>query len=262
MSEDFDENENTIIRPSLNGFLGLVSFSTRIPVTRYLTIEQMAASVILWPYLGLLVGLVAAIVCYISNHILGFSLLLTSTIVYCFLIWFGGFNHADGVMDMGDGLMSHGTKERKLEIMRDSMVGTGGIATFFIISVLTIVALSDVGANHLLATIVLVEACSKLSMITSMLYGSNDSSGIGRQIKKGMDYRVLVFDSLVLMLLGYPFLGYASVVGVIGSVVFGFYISYVAQKNFGCVTGDIMGSASEMGRLFTLICIVVALNLL
>nr|WP_263641036.1 adenosylcobinamide-GDP ribazoletransferase [Methanobrevibacter arboriphilus] len=34
--------------------------------------------------------------------------------------------------------MVHGTPEKKISVMRDSMIGTGGIALFFIVGILTI----------------------------------------------------------------------------------------------------------------------------
>ncbi|WP_394325417.1 adenosylcobinamide-GDP ribazoletransferase [Methanobrevibacter arboriphilus] len=53
-------------------------------------------------------------------------------------MWFNGFHHLDGLIDIGDALMVHGTPEKKISVMRDSMIGTGGIALFFIVGILTI----------------------------------------------------------------------------------------------------------------------------
>lgn len=71
----------------------------------------MSGSVILWPYIGLGIGIIGAVMAYILSNIFGFSSFLTATMLYCFLIWFTGFNHVDGILDMGDGLMAHGEPE-------------------------------------------------------------------------------------------------------------------------------------------------------
>lgn len=250
------------IKPSLNGFLGLISFSTRIPIKRYITIEQMAGTVILWPYIGLGIGVIGAIIAYIISQIFGFSNFLTATIVYCFLIWFTGFNHVDGILDMGDGLMAHGEPEKRLSIMRDSMVGAGGIATFFIVASITIAALSSIPSNYLVVSIILMELCAKLSMITSMVFGKTDSNGIGKEIKKGMDYKVLVFTIIISFIIGYLLLNSSGVMAVLASAISGIYLSSVADKSFGCVTGDIFGASNEIGKVIALLFIILNLNIM
>ena len=191
-----EETENTtrktIVCPNLNGILGLVSFSTRIPVNRYVSIEEMASSVIIWPYVGFGIGILGALIAYVSHILLGLTTTLTAAIIYAFLIWFTGFNHLDGVMDMGDGLMVHGDAEKRLSVMRDSMVGTGGIATFFIVASLTLAALASVPTEIFIQTIIIMEFVSKFSRITSMVIGRDDTRGIGRLIKSGIDAKVLL----------------------------------------------------------------------
>ena len=250
------------VSPSLNGILGLISFSTRIPINRYITIKEMAGSVILWPYIGLGIVVIGAIVSFILNNVLSFSNILTATLIYCFLIWFTGFNHVDGVMDMGDGLMVHGDPEKRLNVMRDSMVGTGGIASFFIVAITTIAAIASVQSIYLIPAIILMELCAKLSMVTSMVFGTSDSKGIGKEIKKGMDYKVLVVNIIISLIIGYLLLDAAGVMAVFASVICGLYLSYLAEKRFGCVTGDILGASNEYGRVVSLIFIILNVMLL
>lgn len=250
------------VKPSLTGLLGLISFSTRVPIKRYVTIEQMSGSVILWPYIGLGIGIIGAVMAYILSNIFGFSSFLTATMLYCFLIWFTGFNHVDGILDMGDGLMAHGEPEKRLSIMRDSMVGAGGIATFFIIAIMTIAALSSVPAQYLIASIILMELCAKLSMITSMVFGRTDSNGIGKEIKKGMDYKILIFTIIISLIIGYFLLNASGVMAVFASVISGLYLSNVADKSFGCVTGDIFGASNEIAKVVSLLFIILNLNIM
>lgn len=261
---DNNLNQHSIhkLRPSVNGILGIISFSTRIPITRYITIEQMQGSVMLWPYVGMFIGFVAMIFAYVLMYIFHFTPLLTSALVYAFILWFTGFNHLDGVLDMGDGLMAHGDAKRRLEIMRDSMVGTGGISTFFLVAAITIAAYSSIDYSHLLAVIVLAETCSKYSMITSMLYGDDDSKGIGRQIKDGMNIKILLVNLILISIIGYLLIGIAGVVVAFVAVFTGFMMSFIAQRNFGCVTGDIMGATNELSRTITLIVLVILFNIL
>ncbi len=255
------EKENkTVVRPNINGILGIVSFSTRIPVNRYVSIEEMASSVVIWPYVGLAIGILGAIVAYVSHFLLGLSLMLTSVLVYVFIIWFTGFNHVDGVMDMGDGLMVHGDPEKRLNVMRDSMVGTGGIATFFIVASLTLTALSSIPESHLIQSILLMEFAAKFSMITSMVIGKDDTKGIGRLIKSGINSKILFILLIINSIIGYFILGISGVCAIIAAVATGLYLSHMADKTFGCVTGDIMGASNEIARVVSLIVLLITFN--
>ncbi|MCD7781689.1 MAG: adenosylcobinamide-GDP ribazoletransferase [Methanosphaera sp.] len=247
------------IKPSVDGVLGLISFSTRIPINRYITIEQMAGSVILWPYIGLGLGLIVGVIAYILDYII-LEPLLVATLVYCFIIWFTGFNHTDGVMDLGDGIMVHGDASKRLSVMRDSTVGTGGIATFFIVSIVTIMALGAIPSGYLIQSVILMELCTKLSMITSMVFGDSDTKGIGVEIRKGMDLKALVVSIIVSLVIGGLLLGEAGVIAVFVSALTGLYLSNLADKTFGCVTGDILGASNEIARAVCLVFIVINLT--
>lgn len=255
-------NSKTVVHPSINGLLGIISFSTRIPVNRMVTIEEMASSVIIWPYVGLLIGAVGALIAYISHIILGLNTMLTAVIVYGFIIWFTGFNHVDGVMDMGDGLMVHGDFEKRLAVMRDSMVGTGGIATFFVVASLTLAALSSVPSTIFVQTVFLMEFASKFSMITSMVIGKDDTRGIGRLIKSGINSKILLILVIINSLIGYLILGIPGICAILAAVCTGLYLAHMADNTFGCVTGDVMGASNEIARVVSLIVIIIATNFL
>lgn len=253
--------KNAIIKPSINGILGIIGFSTRIPIKRFTTLEEMQGNVFIWPYIGILIGVVGAVIAYILYDILNLPLLLSAALIYSFLIWFTGFNHIDGVMDLGDGLMVHGDHEKRLNVMRDSMVGTGGISTFFIVAVITVAALASIPVNEVISTVILMELSAKISMITTMEFGSTDTKGIAREIKKGMDYKVLSINIIIALIIAYLLLGEIGVIALTASVVFGLYLAMVAEKNFGCVTGDMLGASNEIGRAVALIFIVLNMSI-
>lgn len=257
-----DEKRKTVVHPNINGILGIISFSSRVPVNRYVTIEEMASSVVTWPYVGLLIGVLGAVVAYISHYLLGLTTMLTAVLIYIFIIWFTGFNHVDGVMDMGDGLMVHGDAEKRLAVMRDSMVGTGGISTFFIVASLTLAALASIPSNYLIQSVILMEFAAKFSMITSMVIGRDDSKGIGRLIKSGINSKILFILLIINSVIGYFILGIPGICAIISSVVTGLWIAHKADKTFGCVTGDIMGASNEIARVISLIVLLISFNFL
>ncbi|MBO7518822.1 MAG: adenosylcobinamide-GDP ribazoletransferase, partial [Methanobrevibacter sp.] len=157
-NDDYFEKQNPSILRSIGG---LLTFSTILPLNIYTTIDEMARLTWFWPVLNGLIGLIATIIAFILAKFIHFDPFLIATIVYGFLLLINGFNHFDGLMDFGDGIMVHGSPEKKLSIMKDPMTGVGGIATGFIVGTITIAAYTSlinyayaVGLNFLLLIIV------------------------------------------------------------------------------------------------------------
>ena len=68
-----------------------------------------------------------------------------------------GALHEDGLADVADGFGGGATRERKLEIMRDSRIGTYGVCALILSFILRISALTNLG-DPALVTAVLVAA--------------------------------------------------------------------------------------------------------
>src|SRR5215472_10652299 len=78
-----------------------------------------------FPLVGLLLGLILSLLAILSGPYLP-SLALAALLVVV-NIWLTGGLHLDGLMDACDGLFGGRNPERKLEIMRDSRVGSFGV---------------------------------------------------------------------------------------------------------------------------------------
>jgi len=56
-----------------------------------------------------------------------------------------GFNHLDGLLDLGDALMIKGDRERKIKALKDVEIGSGGIGLLLVYLSIQIVALLKLG---------------------------------------------------------------------------------------------------------------------
>ncbi|MEM9139739.1 MAG: adenosylcobinamide-GDP ribazoletransferase, partial [Pseudomonadota bacterium] len=108
-------------------FVGIM-FLTRLPVPQGLRhVEgRLARSARYFPLVGVLVGLLTAIVFLVTSEILPTEIAAGLTIA-AGIVLTGGL-HEDGLADCCDGLGGGATREHALEIMRDSRVGTFGAA--------------------------------------------------------------------------------------------------------------------------------------
>ena len=251
----FEDEEFSPIR----SILGLLTFSTILPIRVYTSIEYMTKLTWCWPFLHLFIGIFAAICGYVSLEYLHLNSFFTAAIVYAFLMIITGYNHLDGVMDMADGVMVHGDSERKIKIMKDPSVGAGGVATLFLVASLTIAGIYNILDYNFLCGIVICEMASKTSLITTALLSEPLIPGIGSYFIRETNIANFSVSTMLVACIAGLLGGTAGIVGVAGAMVSGIIIALVARRNFGLANGDVLGMSNEVGRLFALLFMAVAL---
>ena len=243
----------------LGGIAGLISFSTILPLNIHTSIEEMASFTWFWPIIGGLIGIFVGAVGFISLNMLHLSTLISSAIVYSFAIWFTGFHHLDGLMDMGDGLMVHGDHNKKIKVMRDTMVGTGGISLFFIVGIITFSAINAIPAGLIFLILLISEIAAKTSLITCATFSKPFPDGTGRVFIESMNIKLLVLSFILTAIIGFLALNITGILGIIGGIIGGALVAAVASKQFKYATGDILGASNEIGRLVALLVMTTAL---
>ena len=66
-------------------------------------------------------------------------------------------------------------------------------------------------------------------------------------------------STALIAIIAYLLGGFAGIAGVIGAMISGLLISVVAKRNFVLANGDVLGMSNEVGRLFSLLFMAVAL---
>ncbi len=117
---------NYMIRKEITIFLTAIMFYTRIPIpanTEFST-DYLNKATRYFPFIGLLVGGIGAVIFLLGHFILPLHVAIILSMVSTILVT-GAF-HEDGFSDFSDGFGGGYTKERILEIMKDSRIGTYG----------------------------------------------------------------------------------------------------------------------------------------
>ena len=254
----FEDEEFSPIR----SLLGLLTFSTILPINVFTSIEYMTKLTWCWPFIHLFIGILAAICGYVSLNLLHLNPFFTSVIVYAFLMIITGYNHLDGVMDMADGVMVHGEPERKIRIMKDSSVGAGGVATLFLVASLTIAGIYNILDYHFIFGIIICEMTAKTSLITTALLSKPLTPGIGSYFIKETNLSNYIASTVIVGVIAFLLGDLVGVIGVLGAIVSGIIISLIARRNFVLANGDVLGMSNEVGRLFSLLFMSVALYFL
>ena len=240
---------------------GLITFSTILPLNIYTNIEEMAKMTWFWPVVGALVGLIGLLIGYFLN-ILHFPSFVISAIIYSFFIWFNGFHHLDGLIDTGDALMVHGSPEKKIGVMRDSMIGTGGIGLFFIVAIISIALLNSLIFVGAVATILVCEMSAKVGLVSCCVTSKPGIDGTGKHFIKSMTIPKFIATLIITGAIAYFFASFVGILGVLGGVFGGALIALIGKNNFKIATGDVLGASNEIGRLFSLLFMLIALIIL
>jgi len=231
--------------------LDLIGFFTRIPSGKT-SIKKAAEYSFLLPVLGVFIGLIVGVFSFLFfKYMFGFLAALL-TIVFLFLIT--GLNHLDGLADFADGLYTSGTKERKIEAMKDVKIGIAGV-TFVLFTILFLVyAIFLIKGD--IYKIVITEICAKTAMLSALFFSKPLGSGIGKLFIEKINKAAYPFSVLFSIVISFILLGFLGVSAVIISIIVSLIMVFVAFRGFGGVNGDVIGAINEISRIvcmFTLL---------
>ncbi len=236
-------------------FLLAVQFLTRLPVPArdIYSPRRMAASVGYYPIVGMLVGGASAIVFAAADTFFPQPLAVVIAIAAGLLLT-GAF-HEDGLADTFDGVGGGSTRDKALDIMRDSRLGTYGTLALIIALAVKAGALISLSPTNVIAALIAGHGLSRLSsvlVIATSRYVRDE--GAGKPVADG----VSAFSLAVALGTGALILAVWCVLHipmVLAWAVAGLVIGHVLMRLFferklGGYTGDTLGAvqqASEIG---------------
>lgn len=227
------------------------SFLTIIPANNS-SIETVAKYMYIFPIVGILIGLL------IGSFAFGLSLFLDPLIVSLLVVGalsvITGIHHTDGLADFADGLMTKGKKEKKLQAMKDVSTGSAGIVSVVLYIVGMIIAISLMSGFVLFQAILLSEILAKFSMVLQASMGRSASVGSNSPFVQIMRDKKRLFIAGIITLI--PLVVIGGTIGLFvfaGGIVVTMFILAISTRNFGGITGDVLGATNEITRLSSLI---------
>lgn len=223
------------------------SFLTIIP-TGSSDLQTVARHMYLFPIVGIAIGLMVGSAAY------GLSLflepLIVGLLVAAALVLITGIHHTDGLSDFADGLMVRGTKQRKLEVMRDHSVGSAGIVSIVLYVAGVVIALSTIKGFEIFVAILAAEIIAKFSMVLLASFGPSAWEGSNSDFVQNMkDRKKLVIAALItggsisILQTNAAFLALAT------AIILTIIILAISRRSFGGISGDIMGATNEITRV-------------
>ena len=248
--------------------LELLGLLTRIRLTRRrLDLEAAASQQLLFPLVGLIVGLLAALAILLLDFVLGDKeALLSGALLVVFLYGVTGIMHTEGLADMADGVMAQGTAQRKREVMKDPHVGVAAVIAVVLLMVAyfalasrmcaqadrTIHPWPDLVGVPFVLGMVVSEVAGKLAMNVSMFIGPSSHAGMGSLFVEKATVSRLLGSLAIAMIACFAMVGFFALIALTG-IFAGALVTGMAGKHFGGVSGDIFGAANEIGRISALV---------
>lgn len=165
----------------------------------------------------------------------------------------GGF-HEDGLADAADGLGGGQTPERRLEIMKDSRVGTYGVLALGLVLAIKVLALAALPLATAALALVAAHGAGRAAAVAVMALGRHVGGRDGAKYKPAPD-GVRGSEALVAAGLGlWPLalLGWAGLAGAAAGAALAMVLALTARRLIGGYTGDVLGGveqACELGVL-------------
>jgi adenosylcobinamide-GDP ribazoletransferase len=213
-----------------------------------------------FPLVGGLVGFVAGAVVWLLDVILVLPQAISGILGVGMLLLITGVHHTDGLLDFGDALVFHGPRSMKIRIMHDNQTGAGALALGIIVLTTTALSIASLNPAIVLQSMVASESAAKFTLVLLASTGKSASQGMNRQfVKIGHDkfrWLRLGLSAGFLALLSLPTLGITGVAAVCSSVIAGIAMLGLSDRQFGGVTGDVMGAANDLTRMIALVTIV------
>ncbi|WP_374377119.1 adenosylcobinamide-GDP ribazoletransferase [Dongia sp.] len=232
-------------------FLAL-GFFTRLPVP---AVEgHLGGAVRAFPFAGLIVGLIGALVYFVAMEI-GLSGLLAALLAVAATGIVTGALHEDGWADVCDALGARGGVEKRLEILRDSRLGSyGGLALIFSTSI-KVAAIANLGAPELVAgALVAAHSLSRgvlpLVMARMPLARSNGlAHDAGRPSITAANWSLII--ALIIAVIAVA--PVAALVALVAALAATWLVAKLAQAKFGGYTGDVLGAVEQLAEMAILV---------
>jgi len=240
-------------------FLIATQFLTRLPVPLHTnwTMGDLKDSVALFPLVGILVGLIGGLV-YALGFLLNVPADLAAIMTVAVMVLVTGGLHEDGLADVADGFGGGRMVEAKLEIMRDSRLGSYGAIALIIVLTARIKAIALIVDPWMVGAVLIVAAAlSRAAMPAAMrLFPQARADGLAASAGRPTSLQVILglgFGMLIAVLCLAPGMA-ILLIGVI-TIVSGVFLAF-ARRQIGGISGDVLGGLQQIVELSCLITLV------
>ncbi|WP_040306401.1 adenosylcobinamide-GDP ribazoletransferase [Caloramator australicus] len=236
----------------IKAFILSLQFLTRLPVNIKVdfnesTIKKMT---FFFPFVGAIIAMIINIPFMINK----FNKELEAFFSLALWIFITGGLHIDGLSDTCDGFFSGRDKEKILDIMKDSRVGTFGVIAIVFDILSKFLILKNLSRKSSLIALILALGWARLFTSFLFTYGKSarkDGLGslfTGRDRQVYFIFSVVIFGILSFVLAGSRFF-ILLIIGILNTLL----VMRLSYKKIEGLTGDIYGASIELNEIVLLL---------
>jgi adenosylcobinamide-GDP ribazoletransferase len=240
-----------------------ILFCTRLPLPHAAPIESHDIARAGWafPLVGALVGGIGALAYGLAVEI-GLTPLLAAALALAATLAATGCLHEDGLADTADGFGGGRDRERKLDIMRDSRLGTYGACALVMSLVLRLAAVAAIAHPASVAlALIAAHATARASLPAFMRFVSSArpdglSAHAGRPSPQCVAVALLIGIAVLGAALGIA----AAAVATVLAVAVWIFMAWLSMRQIGGQTGDVLGALEQTNEIVILLTAVALLK--
>jgi len=242
--------------PVVSDFFRALVLLSRVPVFQINDFHPalIARSVWCWPLVGLFLAGIALIPAQLAAYLTE-SAVVFAIVAVLALVLLTGAMHEDGLADCADGFGGGLDRARKLEIMRDSRIGTYGVVALVLclgLRIALLVRAADAGQAVMLLLVMAVASRGAMPVLMTVLSPARDN-GLGKNAGQPKWRHVMLGVAIaiaIVWLLSGPVVMVSVVVAAMLATAL---MGGIARWQIGGQTGDVLGATQMVAELFVAI---------
>jgi adenosylcobinamide-GDP ribazoletransferase len=244
----------------VNGFLGAVSFLTRVPTgTGARRPEELAGFVPWFPVVGAGVGLAVAAIYAGSRTVLP-PLPAASLAVVAGIGLTGAF-HEDGLGDTADAFVGHHDRDDTVRILKDPRLGTFGVLAVAASLLLRAGAVAALTPAAALAALPAAHALSRAAAVAAMTaLPVAGETGLGARYALALSRRRALAGAAAGLAVALALLGAVALWATAATALAAVLLGRLAVRRLGGITGDVLGAVQQLGEVLVLLAAVAAVT--
>lgn len=222
-------------------------FLTRLPVPRSLNSSEtdIGKAAAFFPLVGVIVGGGAALV-FVGLH----KILPQPVSVFCaivFVVFITNGFHEDGLADTFDGFGGGWTKDRVLEIMRDSRIGTYGTLALIFVILGKFTFLSSLPSGQIWRWLIVAHTASRWTILPLCAYlPYARAEGQGKLVAKQVGVLEIITGTFTLLLVFILLPWQAALAALLVTTLMTLLSGLYFRARLQGITGDCLGAANQL----------------
>jgi len=215
--------------------------------------RPLGRAVRVFPIIGALIGLAGGIT-YAIAFGLGLPGLVAALIAVAVTALLTGALHEDGLADMADGFGGGRTRENKLALMRDSRIGAYGVLALLLVVAIKVGAVADMKTTGAAIAGLIAAGAASRAVMPALMRWVPPARKDGLSAMAGKPQRDPVWTGIAIaVVISVVLLSWTGVVALLVCGIGALVVAWLAKRQIGGQTGDVLGAAQQVTELLFLL---------